>query len=71
MYFPATRGKGLAKKTGLNGNGAGARNGFQNAAIWNVTLNKTLRLRDLGFEHIDYALGCAGHVDCIRIRMQL
>lgn len=29
MYFlPAIRGKGLAK-TGLNGNGAGARNGFQ------------------------------------------
>ena len=30
MYFlPAIRGKGLAKKTGLNGDGAGARDGFQ------------------------------------------
>lgn len=30
MYFlPAIRGKGLAKKTGLNGDGAGARDGLQ------------------------------------------
>lgn len=30
MYFlPAIRGKGLAKKTGLNGDGAGTRNGLQ------------------------------------------
>lgn len=70
MYFlPAIRGKGLAK-TGLNGNGAGARNGFQTLLSGNDRfLKEAIALYEhLGFEHIDYALGCTGHVDC-EVRM--
>lgn len=70
MYFlPAIRGKGLAK-TGLNGDGAGARDGFQTLLSGNDRfLKEAIALYEhLGFEHIDYALGCTGHVDC-EVRM--
>ncbi|MBW9309998.1 GNAT family N-acetyltransferase [Escherichia coli] len=70
MYFlPAIRGKGLAK-TGLNGDGAGTRNGLQTLLSGNDRfLKEAIGLYEhLGFQHIDYALGCTGHVDC-EVRM--
>lgn len=58
------------KKTGLNGNGAGARNGLQTLLSGNDRfLKEAIGLYEhLGFQHIDYALGCTGHVDC-EVRM--
>lgn len=69
IFFRLSAAKGW-QKTGLNGNGAGARNGFQTLLSETTAfLKEAIALYEhLGFEHIDYALGCTGHVDC-EVRM--
>lgn len=69
IFFRLSAAKGW-QKTGLNGDGAGARDGFQTLLSGNDRfLKEAIALYEhLGFEHIDYALGCTGHVDC-EVRM--
>ena len=67
MYFlPAIRGKGLAKKLALMAMEQAREMGFKRCYLETTAfLKEAIALYEhLGFEHIDYALGCTGHVDC-------
>ena len=71
MYFlPAIRGKGLAKKLALMAMEQAREMGFKRCYLETTAfLKEAIALYEhLGFEHIDYALGCTGHVDC-EVRM--
>lgn len=71
MYFlPAIRGKGLAKKLALMAMDHAREMGFKRCYLETTAfLTEAIALYEhLGFQHIDYALGCTGHVDC-EVRM--
>lgn len=71
MYFlPAIRGKGLAKKLALKAMEEAREMGFKRCYLETTAfLKEAIGLYEhLGFQHIDYALGCTGHVDC-EVRM--
>ncbi|EHG6147720.1 GNAT family N-acetyltransferase [Escherichia fergusonii] len=71
MYFlPAIRGKGLAKKLALMAMDHAWEMGFKRCYLETTAfLTEAIALYEhLGFQHIDYALGCTGHVDC-EVRM--
>ncbi|EMV8352207.1 GNAT family N-acetyltransferase [Escherichia coli] len=71
MYFlPAIRGKGLAKKLALMAMERAREMGFKRCYLETTAfLKEAIGLYEhLGFQHIDYALGCTGHVDC-EVRM--
>ncbi|EKR5650626.1 GNAT family N-acetyltransferase [Escherichia coli] len=71
MYFlPAIRGKGLAKKLALMAMEQAREMGFKRCYLETTAfLKEAIGLYEhLGFQHIDYALGCTGHVDC-EVRM--
>ncbi|MEY6801896.1 GNAT family N-acetyltransferase [Escherichia coli] len=71
MYFlPAIRGKGLAKKLALMAMDHAHEMGFKRCYLETTAfLTEAIALYEhLGFQHIDYALGCTGHVDC-EVRM--
>ena len=71
MYFlPSIRGKGLAKKLALMAMEQAREMGFKRCYLETTAfLKEAIALYEhLGFEHIDYALGCTGHVDC-EVRM--
>ncbi|BAT46307.1 GNAT family N-acetyltransferase [Escherichia albertii] len=71
MYFlPDIRGKGLAKKLALMAMEQAREMGFKRCYLETTAfLTDAIALYEhLGFQHIDYALGCTGHVDC-EVRM--
>ena len=71
MYFlPVLRGKGLAKRLALQAMEFARQQGFNRCYLETTAfLKEAIALYEhLGFEHIDYALGCTGHVDC-EVRM--
>ncbi len=71
MYFlPAIRGIGLANKLALMAMEQAREMGFKRCYLETTAfLKDALALYEpWGFEHIDYALGCTGHVDC-EVRM--
>ena len=71
MYFlPAIRGKGLAIKLALMAMEQAREMGFKRCYLETTAfLKEAIGLYEhLGFQHIDYALGCTGHVDC-EVRM--
>lgn len=71
MYFlPTVRGKGLAKKLALLAMDHAREQGFRRCYLETTAfLKEAIGLYEhLGFEHIDGALGCTGHVDC-EVRM--
>ena len=63
-------GKGLAKKLALMAMEQAREMGFKRCYLETTAfLKEAIALYEhLGFEHIDYALGCTGHVDC-EVRM--
>ena len=71
MYFlPSVRGQGLAKKLALMAMDYAREQGFKRCYLETTAfLKEAIGLYEhLGFQHIDYALGCTGHVDC-EVRM--
>ncbi len=70
VFLPAIRGKGLAKKLALMAMEQAREMGFKRCYLETTAfLKEAIALYEhLGFEHIDYALGCTGHVDC-EVRM--
>ena len=66
----AIRGKGLAKKLALMAMEQAREMGFKRCYLETTAfLKEAIGLYEhLGFQHIDYALGCTGHVDC-EVRM--
>lgn len=71
MYFlPSARGKGMAKKLALMAMDHAREQGFKRCYLETTAfLKEAIALYEhLGFEHIEGALGCTGHVDC-EVRM--
>ncbi|WP_332125724.1 GNAT family N-acetyltransferase, partial [Escherichia coli] len=71
IYFlPSIRGNGLAKKLALLALELALDMGFKRFYLETTDfLNEAICLYEhLGFQHIDYELGCTGHVDC-EVRM--
>ena len=71
MYFlSSARGQGLAKKLALMALEHAREQGFKQCYLETTAfLTEAIRLYEhLGFEHINEALGCTGHVDC-EVRM--
>lgn len=71
MYFlPQLRGLGLARRLALKALDYAREQGFQRCYLeTTASLTRAIRLYEqLGFEHIDSALGCTGHTDC-EVRM--
>ncbi|OON39152.1 GNAT family N-acetyltransferase [Izhakiella australiensis] len=71
MYFlPAARGLGLARTLALKAMEYAREHGYQRCYLeTTASLTRAIRLYEqLGFEHIDSAMGCTGHVDC-EVRM--
>ncbi|POP45609.1 GNAT family N-acetyltransferase [Superficieibacter electus] len=71
MYFlPSARGQGLAKKLALMAMDHAREQGFKRCYLETTAfLKEAIGLYEhLGFQHIDYPLGCTGHVDC-EVRM--
>ncbi|MCG7365240.1 GNAT family N-acetyltransferase [Pantoea sp. ACRSH] len=71
MYFlPEVRGFGVARELALRAMEHARQRGFRRCYLETTgSLTRAIRLYEsLGFEHIDNALGCTGHVDC-EVRM--
>ncbi|MFH8133218.1 GNAT family N-acetyltransferase [Pantoea osteomyelitidis] len=71
MYFlPELRGFGLARDLALRAMDYARERGFKRCYLETTgNLTRAIKLYEsLGFEHIDGALGCTGHVDC-EVRM--
>ena len=71
MYFlPELRGFGLARELALRAMDYARERGFKRCYLETTgNLTRAIKLYEsLGFEHIDGALGCTGHVDC-EVRM--
>ena len=71
MYFlPELRGFGLARDLALRAMEHARERGFKRCYLETTgNLTRAIKLYEsLGFEHIDHALGCTGHVDC-EVRM--
>ncbi|SFN25155.1 putative acetyltransferase [Izhakiella capsodis] len=71
MYFlPVARGQGLARTLALKAMGFAREQGYQHCYLETTALlTRAIRLYEqLGFKHIDSAMGCTGHVDC-EVRM--
>ena len=71
MYFlPQVRGLGLARDLALRAMEFARQQGFQRCYLETTgSLTRAIKLYEsLGFELIDSAMGCTGHVDC-EVRM--
>ncbi|PIJ51000.1 GNAT family N-acetyltransferase [Erwinia sp. OLTSP20] len=71
MYFlPVARGLGLARTLALNAMDFARKRGYQRCYLeTTASLTRAIKLyQQLGFTHIDTAMGCTGHVDC-EVRM--
>ncbi|WP_130833741.1 GNAT family N-acetyltransferase [[Erwinia] mediterraneensis] len=71
MYFlPDVRGRGLARNLALRAMAFAQERGFKRCYLETTgNLTQAIKLYEsLGFEHIESALGCTGHVDC-EVRM--
>lgn len=71
MYFlPEVRGRGLARELALRAMEHARNHGFRRCYLeTTASLTRAIKLYEsLGFEHIDSAMGCTGHVDC-EVRM--
>lgn len=71
MYFlPIARGMGLARTLALKAIEFARQHGYQHCYLeTTATLSQAIKLYEqLGFRHIDNAMGCTGHDDC-EIRM--
>lgn len=71
MYFlPEVRGHGLARNLALRAIDFARERGFKRCYLeTTANLTRAIKLYEsLGFEHIESALGCTGHVDC-EVRM--
>lgn len=71
MYFlPEVRGQGLARELALRAIEHARSHGFRRCYLETTSsLTRAIKLYEsLGFEHIDSAMGCTGHVDC-EVRM--
>lgn len=71
MYFlPIVRGKGIAKKLAIQALDFARSTGYRQCYLETTGfLTQAIGLYErLGFAHIDYAMGCTGHVDC-EVRM--
>jgi putative acetyltransferase len=71
MYFlPQVRGLGLARDLALRAMDYGRQQGFRRCYLETTgSLTRAIKLYEsLGFELIDSAMGCTGHVDC-EVRM--
>ena len=71
MYFlPSVRGLGLARELALRAMDFARQRGFRRCYLETTgSLTRAIKLyQSLGFEQIEDAMGCAGHVDC-EVRM--
>ncbi len=71
MYFlPQVRGLGLARDLALRAMDYARQQGFRRCYLETTgSLTRAIKLYEsLGFEHIEGAMGCTGHVDC-EVRM--
>ncbi|ACS87322.1 GNAT family N-acetyltransferase [Musicola paradisiaca] len=71
MYFlPIARGQGIARQLAERALEFGRQQGFQRCYLETTGhLTSAIRLYEkLGFQHINHAMGCTGHVDC-EVRM--
>lgn len=71
MYFlPSVRGLGLARELALRAMDFARQRGFRRCYLETTgSLTRAIKLyQSLGFEQIEDAMGCTGHVDC-EVRM--
>ncbi|MHB2092744.1 MULTISPECIES: GNAT family N-acetyltransferase [Pantoea] len=71
MYFlPSVRGLGLARELALRAMDFARQRGFRRCYLETTgSLTRAIKLyQSLGFEQIEGAMGCTGHVDC-EVRM--
>ncbi|WP_192459011.1 GNAT family N-acetyltransferase [Musicola keenii] len=71
MYFlPIARGQGIARQLAERALEFGRLQGFQRCYLETTGhLTRAIHLYEkLGFQHINHAMGCTGHVDC-EVRM--